>query len=223
MFKNREDAGQKLAEALEQYKDQGAIVLAIPRGGVEVGFQVARNLRADFAILISRKLPFPDNPEAGFGALAEDGSTVILKEASRWISEEEVKEILKAQSEEIRRRVKVLREGKTLPVITGKTVILVDDGLAMGSTMRAAVKLCRKRNARKIVIAVPVAGDRVAREMAEIVEDIVILEVPKFFRAVAQVYSNWYDVSDEEVLEIVEEWGKQKKNLTHKNMGKGKE
>lgn len=223
MFKNREDAGQKLAEALEQYKDQGALVLAIPRGGVEVGFQVARNLRADFAILISRKLPFPDNPEAGFGALAEDGSTVILKEPSRWISEEEIKEILKEQSEEIRRRVKVLREGKTLPVITGKTVILVDDGLAMGSTMRAAVKLCRKRNARKIVMAVPVAGDRVAREMAEIVDDIVILEVPKFFRAVAQVYSNWYDVSDEEVLEILEEWGKQKKNLTHKNMGKGKE
>ncbi len=213
MFEDREDAGKKLARPLKKYKGQGVLVLAIPRGGVEVGYQVARHLDADFSIVISRKLPFPDNPESGFGALAEDGSAILLREASSWVPEKDIKEIILEQSEEIKRRVSVLRKGKPLPEISGRTVILVDDGLAMGSTMRAAVELCHKKNAQKIVVAVPVAGRRVAREMADRADETVILEKPEFFRAVAQVYSNWYDVPDEEVLEILEEWEKQKKKL----------
>jgi putative phosphoribosyl transferase len=217
MFENRENAGKKLAKALDKYKGQGVLVLAIPRGGVEVGYQVAKHLDAEFSILISRKLPYPDNPEAGFGALAEDGSAIILQDASRWVPEEDIKEIILEQGAEIKRRVSVLRKGKPLPEISGRTVILVDDGLAMGSTMRAAVELCRKRNARKIVVAVPVAGERVAREMGEIVDEPFILEKPEFFQAVAQVYANWYDVPDEEVLEILEEWEKQIENVTDEN------
>ncbi len=208
MFKDREDAGKRLANALKKYKDQGVLVLSIPRGGVEVGFQVAKHLLADFSILIARKLPFPDNPEAGFGALAEDGSFIILKEATIWVAEEEIKHIIQEQSEEIKRRVNVLRNGKPLPKISGRTVILVDDGLAMGSTMRAAVALCRKKKAQKIVVAVPVSGKRVAREIEKIVDETVILEMPEFFQAVAQVYLNWYDVSDEEVIEILRDWEK---------------
>jgi putative phosphoribosyl transferase len=208
MFKNREDAGKKLAKVLEKYKGQRVLVLAIPRGGVEVGYQVAKQLHTDFSILISRKLPYPDNPEAGFGALAEDGSAIILKEASLWVPEEKIQKIILEQSEEIKRRVKVLRKGKPLPEISGRMVILVDDGLAMGSTMRAAVELCRKRIARKIIVAVPVAGRRVASEIDKLVDETVILEVPEYFQAVAQVYLNWYDVSDEEALEILEEWEK---------------
>jgi len=208
MFKDREEAGKQLAESLENYRSQGVLVLAIPRGGVEVGFQVARHLRADFSILISRKLPYPDNPEAGFGALAEDGSAVILQEASLWVPEEKIQKIISEQTEEIKRRVKVLRKGKPLPEISGRTVILVDDGLAMGSTMRAAIELCRKKYAKKIVVAVPVAGRRVAREIDKLVDETIILEVPEFFQAVAQVYLNWYDVPDEEVIEILRKWEK---------------
>jgi putative phosphoribosyl transferase len=208
MFKDREDAGKRLAESLENYRDQGVLVLAIPRGGVEVGFQVARHLHADFSILISRKLPYPDNPEAGFGALAEDGSAIILKEASLWVPDEKIQKIILEQSQELKRRVKVLRKGKPLPEISGRTVILVDDGLAMGSTMRAAIELCRKRNAKKIVVAVPVAGGRVAHEIDKLVDETIILEVPEFFQAVAQVYLNWYDVPDEEVIEILRKWEK---------------
>jgi putative phosphoribosyl transferase len=208
MFEDREDAGKKLAKSMENYEGQGVLVLAIPRGGVEVGFHVAKHLGADFSILICRKLPFPDNPEAGFGALAEDGSVIILREVSLWVPNETIQKIILEQREEIRRRVKVLREGKPLPEIAGKKVVLVDDGLAMGSTMRAAIKLCRKRNAKKIVIAVPVASRRVADEIDKMVDETVILEVPEFFQAVAQVYLNWYDVSDEEVFEILREWKK---------------
>lgn len=210
MFKNREDAGKRLGEALDYYKKPGVLVLAIPRGGVEVGYHVARRLDAEFSILISRKLPYPDNPEAGFGALAEDGSAVILKEASQWVPEKKMKEVTENQIHEIDRRIKVLRKGKPLPEISGRTVILVDDGLAMGSTMRAAVDLCRKRNAAKIVVAVPVAGGRVARDIDKMVDETVILEVPRFFQAVAQVYLNWHDVSDEEVLGIMRKWDSEK-------------
>lgn len=204
MFADRRDAGRKLALALKKYRGHNVMVLAIPRGGVEVGYQVAEYLNADFSILISRKLPFPDNPEAGFGAIAEDGSVFIAADAAVWLSGEQIERIEREQIKEINRRIEVLRKGKPLPEMTGRTVILVDDGLAMGSTMRAAIMLCRRKKAGKIVVAVPVAGERVADEVSRIADEIVVLEMPWNFMAVAQVYENWYDVSDAEVLDIMQ-------------------
>ncbi|KXS42524.1 phosphoribosyltransferase [Methanolobus zinderi] len=204
MFEDRRDAGIKLARALNKYREAGVLVLAIPRGGVEVACQVAKHLNADFYLLVTRKLPFPDNPEAGFGAIAEDGSTFIFEDAAMWLSESLIDRIVEAQYGEIRRRIDVLRKGKPLPEMTGRMVILVDDGLAMGSTMRASIKLCRKREVSKIVVAVPVAGKEVAEDIGNLVDNIVVLEMPANFMAVAQVYRNWYDVSDEEVLAILE-------------------
>jgi putative phosphoribosyl transferase len=204
MFADRRDAGRKLALALKKYRGQNVLVLAIPRGGVEVGYQVAEYLNADFSILISRKLPFPDNPEAGFGAIAEDGSVFIAADAAVWLSGEQIERIEREQIKEINRRIEVLRKGKSLPEMTGRTVILVDDGLAMGSTMRAAIMLCRRKKAGKIVVAVPVAGERVADEVSRIADEIAVLEMPWNFMAVAQVYENWYDVSDAEVLGIMQ-------------------
>jgi len=206
MFEDRKDAGEKLARALEKYKNKNVLVLAIPRGGVEVGYQVAKYLNADFSLLVSRKLPYPDNPEAGFGAIAEDGSTFIFEDATGWVSEEEIDRIKKEQIKEIKRRVKVLRKGKPLPEISGKTVILIDDGLAMGSTMRASIMLCKKKKAKKVVVAVPVSGKRIAYEVGRTVDEMIILEIPEFYQAVAQVYRNWYDVSDKEVIKIIKEW-----------------
>ncbi|NIT35200.1 MAG: phosphoribosyltransferase [candidate division Zixibacteria bacterium] len=204
MFKDRRDAGIKLAHALAKYKGGNVLVLAIPRGGVEVAYQVAQFLGADLSLLVSRKLPYPDNPEVGFGAVAEDGSTLIFGEAARWLSRETVERIIKTQIEEIGRRIEVLRNGRPLPAMAGRTVILVDDGLAMGSTMRVAVALCRKAKAEKIIVAVPVAGKEVAEGLTKIVDELVVLETPPYFYAVAQVYENWYDVPDEEVLAIME-------------------
>lgn len=206
MFEDREDAGRQLAEALRQYKNTKAIVLAIPRGGVEIGYQVAKGLDVDFSLLISRKLPFPDNPESGFGAIAEDGSVFINQDAARGIPPAVIDAIIEYQQEEVARRIKVLRNNQPLPELGQRTVILVDDGIAMGSTMRAAIKLCRAKKVAQIVVAAPVAGERVVREMQSLVEHIIILTMPTFFYAVAQVYRNWRDVTDQEVLEIMNKW-----------------
>ncbi len=205
MFKSRKDAGEKLAKALEKYRLDKPLVLAIPRGGVEVGLQVARKLDADFSLIIARKLPFPDNPEAGFGAVAENGSTFIIENAHYWLSGDTIERIRQQQIDEIKRRIKVLRGGNPLPEIEERTVILVDDGIAMGSTMRAAIELCKSREAGKIVVAAPVAGKEVAKEIEKKVDELIVLEIPPSFRAVADAYEKWYDVSDEEVLDLLRE------------------
>ncbi len=210
MFKDRRDAGQQLARKLEPYRVEDPVVLAVPRGGVEGGYRVAKYLDADFSLLIARKLPYPDQPEAGFGAVAENGSAVIVEGARRWVSEETIKETIQEQRQEIVRRAAVLREGEPLPDLEGRTVILVDDGIAMGSTMRAATKCCRHEKAGKVVVAVPVASREVAEQLGgerdAPVDEIVVLEQPRFFRAVAQVYERWYDVPDSEVVVIMKRW-----------------
>jgi len=203
MFKDRKDAGRKLAVALQKYKDSDALVLAIPRGGVELGVEIARALHYDFSMLICRKLPYPHDPESGFGALAEDGSLYINPLAASFVSESDIERIIQEQSREIERRITMLRNGQALPQIKGRTVILVDDGIAMGSTMHAAVTLCRKQEAAKIVVAVPVAGRQAIEEFSRLADEIIVLESPRDFHAVAQVYENWYDVSDEEVLVLI--------------------
>ncbi|BAF71949.1 phosphoribosyltransferase [Sulfurovum sp. NBC37-1] len=203
MFKDRKDAGRKLAIALQKYKDTDTLVLAIPRGGVELGCEVAQALHCDFSLLICRKLPYPNNPESGFGAIAEDGSLYINTLAASFVPQSEIDRIIQEQAGEIQRRIAKLRDGQPLPQIKGRTVILIDDGIAMGSTMHAAVTLCRKQEAAKIVIAVPVAGREAIEEFSRLVDEIVVLESPRDFHAVAQVYENWYDVSDAEVLELI--------------------
>ena len=204
MFKNRKDAGQKLGLALQKYKNTNALVLSIPRGGVELGYEVAKALHCDLSLIICRKLPYPHNPESGFGAIAEDGSVYINQMAAAYVSEYEIERIIVEQSKEIERRIQTLRNGKPLPRIKDRIVILVDDGIAMGSTMHTAVALCRKREAEKIIVAVPVAGVQMIEKFSQMADEIIVLESPSDFHAVAQVYENWYDVSDEEVMELLQ-------------------
>jgi putative phosphoribosyl transferase len=210
VFEDRRDAGNRLARALAKYRGQDVLVLAIPRGGVEVGYEVAAYLEADFSMVVCRKLPYPYNPEAGFGAVAEDGSAVILQDAARGLAASVIAEIIEQQKAEIQRRVSVLRGGEPLPEMGDRTVILVDDGIAMGSTMQAAIRLCRDRQAGRIVVAVPVAGRKIAEEMVELADEVVVLEKPAGFRAVAQVYKRWYDVPDSEVIEIMRKWAERR-------------
>ncbi len=210
MFADRADAGRRLARRLEAYRDRRALVLAIPKGGVEPALEIARHLRADFSLVVSRKLPFPADPEAGFGAVAEDGSLYVVPGARQWLSHGEIESIQKEQEGEIRRRVEALRGGEPLPEMIGRTAILVDDGLAVGSTMRAALMLCRKRDAGKVVVAVPVCGRDTATIFSEIADEFVVLEVPPLFQAVAQAYRRWYDVSDEDVLSLVAEFRRER-------------
>ncbi|WP_456449772.1 phosphoribosyltransferase [Hydrogenimonas sp.] len=205
-FRDREDAGKHLARALMHYRKDHPLVLAIPRGGTEVGFEVAKALDADFDLLIARKLPFPDNPESGFGAIAEDGSLYIIPYYAQLLDPKLIEAIVEEQKREIVRRIERLRGGRPITPPEGRTIILVDDGIAMGSTMRAAVAFCRHRHAAKVVVAAPVAGPHTAAEFTEIADDVVILSTPPWFRAVAEAYENWYDVSDEEVLDIIRRW-----------------
>lgn len=203
MFKDRKDAGQKLAVALQIYKAEAPLVFAIPRGGVELGYEISQALDTDFSLLICRKLPFPHNTESGFGAIAEDGSLYINESAASIISDKEIQKIIVEQKLEIKRRIQKLRDGQILPLIKGRTVILVDDGIAMGSTMHVAVELCKKAKAKKIIVAAPVAGRQTIEKFSNMVDDMIVLESPVPFYAVAQVYENWYDVSDEEVLSFL--------------------
>ncbi|MHC4118613.1 MAG: phosphoribosyltransferase [Planctomycetota bacterium] len=204
MFRDRKDAGRKLGRALEEYKNCDGLVLGIPRGGMEVGYYVAEHLEIPLSLVVVRKLPLPENPEAGFGAIAEDGSTYFVDRVAETLSPQVSQAIQSEQKREVERRIEILREGRPLPEIEGRIVILVDDGIAMGSTMQAAVMLCRNRKAKKVVAASPVAGPSVAMDLARVVDQTVILEEPVFFYAVAQVYQNWYDVPDSEVVEIMQ-------------------
>lgn len=206
MFVDRKDAGQQLAEALSGFEKENPLVLAIPRGGVIVAAEVARQLNADFSLLVSRKLPYPFSPEAGFGAVAEDGSLFLIPGADQRLNQDEIWEIIDAQREVIEQRIAVLRKNKPLPEITGRNVILIDDGIAMGSTMSASINLCINKKANRIIVAVPVAGPRIVPEIERMVDDLIVLETPQRFRAVAQVYKHWHDVTDEEALAVLNEF-----------------
>lgn len=203
MFDNRKDAGLKLARAVRRFSRSGGIVLAIPRGGVEVGYQVSRQLQWPFSVVIVRKLPFPENPESGFGAMAEDGSVFLQAGYADRIPDDIIERIRREQALEIQRRIRVLRQGRSLPPVAGKNVILVDDGIAMGSTMMAAVRLCRRQKAARIIAAAPVAGPSAMRLLATEADELVVVEHPLHFRAVADAYRHWYDVPDEEVLRFM--------------------
>jgi len=206
MFDDRADAGKKLALELMAYAVRHPLVLAIPRGGAEVAYHVARRLDADLSLIIVGKLPFPAEPEAGFGAVAEDG-TLFLQDSSVWqLPQAEVEMVRRAQEAEIVRRVERLRQGAPLPPLAGRTVILVDDGIATGSTVIAALQMCRKQGTAYLAVGAPVAGHEVLAQVRAWADAVHVLEVPPFFKAVAQVYRYWRDVGDDEVTALMNAW-----------------
>lgn len=206
MFIDRKHAALELANALDKYRDRNAVVLGIPRGGVEIAYYVALQLNAVFSMIITRKLGHPENPEAAFGALAEDGSVYLLPETSGTVMEEEMNMIIDAERKEIQRRIKLLRKGRPLPDLMNKTVIIVDDGIATGATLLAAITLCKKKQAEKIVVGAPIASERTAYELQKIVNDVVILEKPRDYYAVGQGYRYFEDLTDEETIAFVDSW-----------------
>ncbi len=209
MFNDRKEAGEKLGVALEKFRDMDVVVLGIPRGGAETAYYVARHLNADLALLVSRKLGFPFDPEAAFGAVAEDGSVYISDTGRYTLSEEEINEVLAEEKKEIERRIQILRHGRPLPHLEGKTIILVDDGIATGATLFAAIDLCWKQKAGKIVVAAPIAGRRMQSLLRSRVDDVVILEVPAFYHAVSQGYRYFTNLTDEEAVAFVDQWEKE--------------
>lgn len=208
IFKDRFHAGDLLAENLRKYAGKGnVIVLAIPAGGVPVGYMVAKELRVPVEVAVVRKVQIPWNTEAGFGALTWDGEKVVNDYLVRrlGLTEKMIEESISKTKRIIRERLREFRADRPMPDLRGKSVILADDGLASGFTMLAAVKSVKKDKARRIVVAVPTASLGAIELLSTEVDGIVCLNVrsgPIF--AVADAYRNWYDLADEEVTEILE-------------------
>lgn len=206
MFKDQVSAGELLAEKLQEYKGKKAIILAIPRGGVATGSGVAKKLGLPLEVIVTRKIGAPDNPELAIGAVGET-------EGSLWLNGKLVKELgvsqdyldseIKIQKLEIKRREKVYREGREPLDLKKKTVILVDDGLATGATMMAAVREVRNMGAGKVVVAVPVAAPDTIERLKKEADEVICLETPSLFFAVGQWYENFRQYSDEEVKELL--------------------
>jgi putative phosphoribosyl transferase len=205
MFTDRRVAGKQLAQDLLILAQSDPVVLALPRGGVPVGFEVAEALGTELDVLIVRKLGVPTSPEYGFGAIGEDGATVINHEVvhSTGMSQADVDRVVAAETAEIGRRSALYRGDHSLPKLPGRTVIIVDDGLATGSTMAAAIAVVKKLGAERIIAAVPVgARDTVARIGAS-VDQIVCLQTPANFRAVGIHYGHFDQVQDDEVIRLL--------------------
>ena len=211
MFADRSDAGRQLAQALSKYRNQNPIVLGIPRGGIEVGYHIAQHLGCPLDMVICRKLPYDYNPEAGFGAIAEDGSTFMFEHARAEQDQPTIDRIIAEQQAELDKRVQLFRRGTPAPDLTGRTAILVDDGIAMGSTMRAAIMYCRHHHPAAIIVAAPVSGRDAPARFQSLADDVVILDTPASFYCVAQVYRNWYDVPYQEVIDLLDQWQREQR------------
>ncbi|MBI2852095.1 MAG: phosphoribosyl transferase [Chloroflexi bacterium] len=209
LFSDRYDAGKQLAGQLGEYRGKSALVLAIPNGGVPIGLEVARALDADLDVVIVRKLPLPLNPEAGFGAVADDGSVILNEELVRKASltEEQISVQVDKVRLDIRQRSLLYRKDKPLALARGRTVIIVDDGLASGFTMKAAVESVRHRQPGEVIVAVPVASASAMEQVKAVADKIVAVAIgtmPRF--AVASFYHRWHDLNDKEVVRCLEEW-----------------
>jgi putative phosphoribosyl transferase len=214
MFNDRTDAGIQLASRLKEYKDkEGVIVLALPRGGVVTGYEISQHLNAPLDIVIVRKVGFPGQPELGIGAVSETGSIVLNDYiiSGYGVSKEYIEREVSRQKEEIARRVKLYRKGKWLSGLKGKTIILVDDGVATGATMKTAITTLKEEKLNKIVVALPVAPSSVAEEIETMVDEFICIKTPFDFMAVGSYYNNFTQVSDEEVVELLRR-SKEKEN-----------
>ena len=205
-FANRTEAGRLLAEKLIKYADRDdVIVLGLPRGGVPVAYEVAKRLGAPLDVFIVRKLGVPGFEELAAGAIASGGVRVLNEDVMRAIphADEAIEAVTARETAELERREHEYRDGRPAPELRGRVVILVDDGLATGATMRAAVKALRQNGAAKIVVAVPVGPPDTCREIEQQADETICLSTPEFFQAVGQYYEDFSQASDDDVRELL--------------------
>jgi predicted phosphoribosyltransferase len=206
VFRNRRHAGELLAEELKNLVSERSLVLAIPSGGVPVGYEIAKRLSLPLDIIIVRKIPIPGETEAGFGALSFDGEVFLNQPLidRLGITEEEIETQKEMVRRQIERRWNIFRGGRAFPEISGKDVILVDDGLASGYTMLAALSSVKKRKPKRVIAAVPTAPQTAVDLILPEVDTLICLNIRSAaVFAVADAYVEWYDLSEEEVLEYL--------------------
>jgi putative phosphoribosyl transferase len=206
-LENRRDAGQKLASLLKKYRADQPIVLGIPRGGVIVAAEVAKALQAPLDILIVRKIGAPHNEEVAIGAVMPDGMAVLDTNliAKLAIPDEYINRAIEEQTVEIKRRRHMYKGDKVMPPLENHTVILVDDGIATGYTIEAAVEGLRNQKPKAIILAAPVAPVEVVHRLRKITDEVVCLDTPEPFYAVGQFYQDFSQTSDNEVIEVLQD------------------
>jgi putative phosphoribosyl transferase len=205
-FRDRSEAGQLLAEQLREYeKRPDVIVLALPRGGVPVGFEIATRLELPLDVFVVRKLGVPGQRELAMGAIASGGVRILNKDVLRAMpyAATAVAEITAQETREVERRERDYRDGRPAPELEHRTVILVDDGLATGATMLAAIAALRQKDPAKIVVAVPVCPPETLREIERVADETVVLFAPDWFRGVGQFYADFAQVGDESVRDLL--------------------
>jgi putative phosphoribosyl transferase len=206
-FADRSDAGRRLAERLQRFRGEDLVVLALPRGGVPVAFEVAWALDAPLDVIVVRKLGVPFQPELAMGAVGEGGARVVDRELVRraLASEDALADIVARERAEVDRRARRFRGDRGPLPVAGRTTIVVDDGIATGSTAQAACQVARARGAARVVLAVPVAPQSAIAEMAAggDVDEVVCLEARRAFRAVGQFYADFSQTSDGDVVELL--------------------
>ncbi len=208
IFSDREDAGRRLAEALKPFIDENSIVLAIPSGGVPVGIEIAKKYNIPFDLILVKKLTFPWNTEAGFGAISIEGDYRLNPEVveATGLTEDIINKQKEKTVQILKERDKVFRKGKPFPDIRGKRVILVDDGLASGYTMLTAIDMIKRKNPEEIIVAVPTCSMSAVNKMLPYVDKLVCLNLRESYPyAVADAYINWYDLTDEDVLRYLQQ------------------
>jgi predicted phosphoribosyltransferase len=205
-FRDRHDAGRRLAAELRSYAGRGdVLVLALPRGGVPVGYEVARALGAPLDVMQVRKLGVPGHEELAMGAIASGGVRILSEGVvqSFRIPERVIATVAAAEEQELDRRERIYREGRPFPEVRGRTVILVDDGLATGSTMRAAAAALRAQGADRLVAAVPVAPKETCDALRDMVDDVICAVTPEPFLAVGEWYEDFTQTSDSDVQDLL--------------------
>ncbi|MEX1008588.1 MAG: phosphoribosyltransferase family protein [Acidimicrobiia bacterium] len=204
-FRDRAEAGAALAQLLVQFRDEDPVVLALPRGGVPVAFEVARALQAPLDVIVVRKLGVPFQPELGMGAIGEEGVRVLDPHMVRvaQVTAEEIATIEMRERAELERRVRLYRGARPMISLEGRTVIVVDDGIATGGTARAALRIARLHGARRIILAVPVAAPETVRELADVADAIIAVQTPSPFLAIGEWYERFDQTTDDEVRTLL--------------------
>ncbi|MBL1098773.1 phosphoribosyltransferase [Streptomyces sp. 205] len=205
IFSDRMDAGRRLAEALRPLRDERPVVLGLPRGGVPVAFEVAQALGAPLDVIIVRKLGVPYHRELGFGAIGEGGVRVVHQAIIRMsrVGEEDIQEVERTEQAELVRQARRFRRGRPRMAVEGRTVIIVDDGIATGATARAACRVARAQGAARVVLAVPVAPPDAVASLREDADEVVCLSTPPEFSAVGEWYQDFSQTGDAEVVELL--------------------
>jgi putative phosphoribosyl transferase len=205
-FEDRRDAGRRLAGKLSRFRDERPVVFALPRGGVPVGYEISRALGAPLDVFVSRKLGAPDQPEFGIGAVAAGGVRILNRDVIRrlGIADEYVEQVTVRELAEVSRRLRYFRGDRPEPQVGGRTVILVDDGLATGVTARAAVEALRRRRPGRLVLAAPVCAAQTAEIFLPRVDELVCLKTPSDLGAIGFWYKNFEQTPDTEVVQLLE-------------------